>query len=127
MEIDTAGWFEDAAQFDETRRHHSEVGKHVVWAEVGVKRLHRLAHFAASFHDFLVRKRGCLIPLPRVLEGVNLRGGLLAAALFEEDVVVLVGLEWRVEVDEVYRFVLDVTTQDVEVIPVVEQIRLIPV
>jgi len=65
--------------------------------------------------------------MPRVFKGVNLRGRLLAVALFEENVVVLVGLEGRVEVDEVYRFVPDVAAEDVEVIAVVEQIGLIPI
>jgi hypothetical protein len=58
---------------------------------------------------------------------MNLCRRLRAVALLEEDVVVLVGLEWRVEVDEVNRLVLDVTAQDVKVVAVVEQIRRVPV
>jgi hypothetical protein len=42
--------------------------------------------------------------------------------LSEEDVVVLVALERRVEVHEVYGLVLDVPSQDVEVVAVVEDV-----
>jgi hypothetical protein len=45
----------------------------------------------------------------------------LGAVLFgEEDVVVLAGVEGRVEVDEVHRLVLDIALEDVEIVAVVE-------
>jgi hypothetical protein len=46
-----------------------------------------------------------------------------AVALREEDVVVLVGLERRVEVDEIDALVLDVPAQDVEVVAVVQVVQ----
>ena len=57
-----------------------------------------------------------------VHESGNLGGGLLAALFLEEDVVVGVGVEGRVEVDEVNAGVGDVITQDFEVIAEVELI-----
>jgi hypothetical protein len=47
----------------------------------------------------------------------------LGAVFFgEEDVVVLAGVEGRVEIDEVHRLVLDVAAEDVEVVSVVERV-----
>jgi hypothetical protein len=45
----------------------------------------------------------------------------LGAVLFrEEDVVVLAGVEGRVEIDEVHRLVLNVALEDFEVVTVIE-------
>jgi hypothetical protein len=49
----------------------------------------------------------------------------LRAVLFgEEDVVVLAGVEGRVEIDEVHRLVLDRTLKDFEVVAVVKLVFL---
>ena len=47
-----------------------------------------------------------------VLDGAGLGGGVLAGALFEEDVVGGVGVEGRVEVDEVEGLSGDVVSED---------------
>ena len=70
--------------------------------------------------DVLIGKLGLDAPAPCVVEGGNLRRRLLAAALAEQDVVSGVGIEGRVEVDEVNALVGDVLTQDVEVVAEVE-------
>src|SRR5690606_16655771 len=59
---------------------------------------------------------------PRVLERLDLGGGLGAVLLGEEDVVVLVGLEGRIEIDEVDGLVLDVAAQYVEVVAVEQEV-----
>ena len=64
------------------------------------------------------------VPLPGVLEGVNLGAGLGAVLLGEEDVVVLAGVEGRVEIDEVHRLVLNVALEDIEIVAVVELVFL---
>ena len=51
------------------------------------------------------------------LVAVNLGGGSLAGALAEEDVVGGVGVEGRIEVDEVDALVGDVLAEDVQVSP----------
>ena len=51
---------------------------------------------------------------------MNLGAGLRAVFFGEEDVVVLAGVEGRVEVDEVDRLVLDVELEDFEVVAVIE-------
>ena len=48
------------------------------------------------------------------------RGASFRSLLSEEHVVVLAAVEGRVEVDEVDRFVLDVLTEDGEVVAVIE-------
>ena len=70
--------------------------------------------------QFLVGALGFLVPLPGVLEGLDLGTGAGAVLFGEEDVVVLAGVEGRVEVDEVHGLVLDVAAEDVKVIAVVE-------
>ena len=55
-------------------------------------------------------------------EGLDLGGGLLAGALLEEDVVAGVGVEGRVEVDEVDGLGGYVFAEDGEVVAVVEGI-----
>jgi hypothetical protein len=45
---------------------------------------------------------------------------LRTALLGEEDVVVLAGVEGRVEIDEAHRLVLDVALEDIEIVAVVE-------
>jgi hypothetical protein len=70
--------------------------------------------------DLFVGAGGFFVPLPGVLEGGDLGGGAAAVFFGEEDVVVLAGVEGRVEVDEVYGCVGDVFAQDLEVVAVVE-------
>ena len=57
--------------------------------------------------------------LSRVRES-GVLAGLGAVLLGEEDVVVLAGVEGRVEIDEVHRLVLDVALEDIEIVTVVE-------
>jgi hypothetical protein len=51
---------------------------------------------------------------------VNLGAGLRAVFLGEENVIVLTGVEGRVEVDEVYRLVLHITLENFEIVTVIE-------
>ena len=59
-------------------------------------------------------------PVPGVVEGGDLRGRLFAALLAKQYVVSSVGVEGRVEVDQVDAFIGDVLAQDVEVVAEVE-------
>ena len=65
---------------------------------------------------------GLPAPVPGVLEGGDLGGGFLAGALAEEDVVGGVGVEGRVQVDEVDGLVGDVLAEDVQVVAEVEAV-----
>jgi len=51
----------------------------------------------------------------------TLSNGSDAVLFLKESVVVLGGVERRVEIDEVNRLVLDVATKDVEIVAVIER------
>ena len=117
VEIDGAGLFEDAAELDEARGHHGEIGHHVGVEEEGFEGAHGVGDASALLDDVLVGAHGVDVPLPCVLEGVNLGAGLGAVFFGEEDVVVLAGVEGRIEVDEIDGLVLDVALEDFELSP----------
>ncbi len=52
-----------------------EVGHHVIAAQKGVKRLHHVGDLAGLLGDGVVGLLGLDVPMPGVLEGVNLAGG----------------------------------------------------
>ena len=105
-----------------TRRggHHGEVGEHVGAAEEGSEGAHGFGDAASGFDDILVGAGGFFVPLPGVFEGGDLGGGAGAVSFGEEDVVVLAGVEGRIEVDEVDGVGGDVVAEDGEVVSVVE-------
>jgi hypothetical protein len=102
VEVDAAGRFEDAMEFDEADRHHHEVGHHVVAADEALHGVDHLADMLGRGLDDLGEGGfGGLVPGPGVVEGFDLGRRRLAAFLLEEDVVGAVGVERRVEVDQV--------------------------
>src|SRR5947209_7230912 len=80
-----------------------------------------MGYSAAPFHHLGVGLHRGLIPPPRVLERLDLSSGASAVLVGKEDVEVAGAVEGRVEVDQVNRFVLDVTLEHVEVVAVVEE------
>ena len=58
--------------------------------------------------------------MPGIIEGGDLCRRLFAALFAEQDVIGGVGVEGRVEVDQVNAFSVDVLAQDVEVVAEVE-------
>ena len=123
VEVDGAGLFENAAEFDEARGHHGEVGEHVGAAEEGTEGAHGFGDAATGFDDLLVGERGLFVPLPCVLEGGDLGGGARAVLLGNQDVVVLAGVEGRIEIDEIDRLRGDVVAEDGEVVSVEELVE----
>jgi hypothetical protein len=65
-----------------------------------------------------------LAPMPRILKGGDLRFALLPLRRLEQQVVVPLGIERRIEIDQVYRLIDESLAQDVQV---VAKIKLIPV
>ena len=97
VEVNAAGVLEDAVEFGHALGHHGEIGHHVVVAEEGAHGLEQVGELAGAVgYDILVGALGIEVPVPGVLEGGDLGGGLLAAFFLEEDVVVGVGVEGRV-------------------------------
>lgn len=108
MQVDRTRRLEHAPQLDDPRGHHREVRKHVGFAEEPLHRDERVRHSPALLDGLRERARRALVPLPSVLERLDLSRRPRAVLLGEEDVVVLVALERRVQVDEVHRLVLHV-------------------
>jgi hypothetical protein len=64
--------------------------------------LHGLGYGSACFYDFFIGGGRGLIPRPRIFERPNLRGRL-GPVRGKQDIVVLVALKGRIEIDEVDR------------------------
>jgi hypothetical protein len=62
--------------------------------------------------------------MPGVLEGVNLAGGGGAVLFLKEGVVVLGGVEGRIEINEVHGLVLEITPEDFEFVAVIKRAHL---
>lgn len=104
-------------EFDEAQGHHAQVRHHAVAAlarvagEEDLERFHKVAQVgrhAMAGHQLVVGLGGGLVPLPSVFKGTSLGGAGLPRVGFEEDVVVGLGVEGRIEIDEVYGLVGDV-------------------
>ena len=106
-------------------RHHCEIRHHVVLSEEGAQSSEQLTDFTSLFSDnFLVGKFGFQAPALGVVEGDGLRGGLFAAALPEQNIVCCVGVEGRIQVDEVNALGGDVLTQNVEIVAELELVGM---
>ena len=102
MEIEAARGFEDAMQFHQTRGHHRQIRHHGGGSEKAVEGLHHVhdGGVRAIVHKLGVGLRG-VRPIPGVGEGVKLRLAGFPGSLAEKDVVIGVGIEGRVEINEV--------------------------
>src|ERR1043165_9765060 len=96
-------------EFDQARRHHREVSKHIVRAQRGPESLHDERNVAAAIDNLLKRRSGRRIPFPRVAESHRL-----------SDVVILITFEWWIEINEVDTFVADVVAKNCEVVGTIE-------
>jgi len=77
VEIDGAGGFEDAAEFEEAEGHHGEVGEHVGGAEEVVEAFEAFGEaVVAGAEGFGVFGGGFEVPRPGVFEGFDLGVGL---------------------------------------------------
>ena len=79
VEVEGAGGLEGAAEFDEARGHHGEVGHPVVRAEEFHEGAHDAAELVAAQGEILVGALALAVPLPRVLEGLSRREAETAA------------------------------------------------
>ena len=121
VQVDTAGEFEHALQFDQPVTHHGEVGHHVVLAQEFAQREHHVGHVgAATGFDFMKLPACLLAPMPGILKCGDLRVALHALGRFEQQVVVALGIERRIEINQIDRFIRNVIAQNIEVIAVVE-------
>ena len=84
----------------------------------------RETHYSIG-NDFprVSKALGLLVPVPGVLERLDLRLAALALGRFEEEIVVALGVKRRVQIDEVHRFRRDVLAEDSEVVAVVKGVH----
>ena len=108
-------------ELDEARGHHGEVGHHVIGPQEGMEGLHDFPDLAGLEGQLLIDLLAFLIPAPGVFEGANLAGGVSAVLFVEEGVVVLGGVEGRVEIDEIDSLVFEVAAENVEVVAVIKR------
>ena len=133
VQIERPRWLEHPVELDQPDRHLHEVGHHLVLTDPGAQgghdRADRSRHLAMV--DRRIRQEGVVrlrtgSPVPRVVEGDDLGVTLPSRLVLEDDVVRSVRVEGRIEVDEVDRLVRDVTPEDIEIVAVVEDLRLHP-
>jgi hypothetical protein len=88
-------------QLHQAHRHHAQVGHHVVLAQEGAQGLDQVGQFPGSQGDHVVVGALGLLPPPGIFAGGDLGRGFLAAFLGEQDALSGVGVEGRVQVDQV--------------------------
>ena len=78
MQIERSGRLQYAMQFDQAHGHHGEICHHVVFAQ---ERPHGVEHIRglgiAAVHHFIEGALGMLVPMPSILESLDLRLRLL--------------------------------------------------
>ena len=128
VQVEAAGGLQHPVQFDQPDRHHGQIGHHVVFAQ---KAPHRPQHLGrrpvARPQHILKRRLGAVVPVPGVVEGLDLGGALIALRPLEKDVVGGVRIERRVEIDQVDALVPDAVAQHLEVVAIVKVVAHPPV
>jgi hypothetical protein len=121
VQIQAAGRFQHAVELDQPRRHHREIRHHVVLTE---KLLHRAEQVGdvgiAARHHLVKGLRGFRAIVPAILERLDLAVRGRALGRLEEDVVVGVGVERRVEIDQVDALVRNVLAQHLQIVAIVK-------
>ncbi len=119
VQIERAGRFQHAPQFDQSHRHHGEIGHHVVFAQ---GRAHGLEHDRGvgvrARQHVVERPFGAFVPVPGIAEGFDLRRRFFAGRRLEKHIVGSVGVKRRVEIDQIDAFIRDAVAQDVEIVAV---------
>jgi hypothetical protein len=127
VQIDGTCRLQDTMQFDQPNGHHREIGHHVVFAE---RRAHRFQHDRrigmAAGQNLVEGARGRLVPVPGVVERLDLRRRLRAARRLEQHVVGGVRIERRVEIDEIDAFAGDAGAQHSEIVTIIELVGHAP-
>ncbi len=106
-------------QFNQADGHHGKIGHHVVLAEeaaYGFEHPRRLD--VRPFHHLGVGLFGRQRPVPGIVERLDLRLALVAVRRLEQHIVGGVGIERRVEIDEIDALAGDVLAQHREVVTI---------
>ena len=106
--------------------HHGEVGHHVVLAEETAERLHHLGNVGVGrVHQFVELALGLFAPMARVFKGRDLRLALVPLGRLEQEIVVALGIERRVEIDQIHAVIWKrgAVAQHVEVVAKVKPVH----
>ena len=77
-------------------------------------------------HHIAKRRLGTVIPVPGVIKRLDLRGGFRPGRSLEQDIIRRVGIERRVEVDQVNAVISDAVAQHAQVIAAIQMIHARP-
>ena len=93
-------------------RHHDEICHHLVAAEKRAERFDHAADLIGFVYEFVISFLGGEVPVPRVFERRDLRFAVAARFVAEQDVVISITIERRIEINEVNALVFDVIAED---------------
>ena len=124
MEIEGAGGFEYAVEFEESVGHHGEIGHHVVLLQELSQGEHHLGNIRIrGVEEFVELALGLLSPMPGVLEGGDLRVAFVSLRRFEEHGIIALRIKRRIEINKVNRFIRDVFAENIEIVAEIEFIH----
>ena len=132
VHVDCAVGLEHAAQLDQADRHHREVGGELVAPERFDERFEQRACTPPPPHDHVfcavhsgqqARQRLFRVwaPVPGVVECLDLLAGGAARLVAEEHIVAGVGVERRIQVDQVHAGVGNLLAEHGEIVAVEER------
>src|SRR5690554_516152 len=123
VQIERACLPEHPAELEQPRCHHRQVGHHIARAQKRSKRDQGFGDFPTLMDRVLIcfNRRG--VPPPGILERFDLRGCPRAGVLSKEHVVILVAVEWGIQIDEIYTLVTDVPAEHVKVVAIEEMVH----
>lgn len=111
MQTQTSGRFKNAVELNQAGGHHHQVGHYLVLAdELAEGGDHGGDLGIGSGDELVINLFDGRAPVPGVVEGGNLGIGGGAGFVFEKDVIGAVGIEGRIQIDQVYGFILDIFT-----------------
>ncbi len=121
VQIQRTSRLQHPVQLDQTHRHHGEIRHHVVGAQEGAHRPQQFEGIRiAAAHHLVECAFGPVVPVPRILERLDLRVAVRALGRLEQDIVIGVRIERRVEIDKVHAFVSDMFAQHVQIVAIIE-------
>ncbi len=131
MEVEAAGGFEDAVDFDDPQRHVDEIGEetpapeHLFQPPDQLDRLFGPARFARArgqpldVEDIVQPLDRLIAPVPRIDKGLRLRAVLAALVVVDLEVIAL-RIERRIDVAQIDAFRRDLAAQHVQIIAIIE-------
>ncbi len=123
VEIEAARGPEHAMQLDQPDRHHRQIGHHVVVAE---ERAHRGEHVEGArppaVHHLVKGILRRVVPVPAVFERFDLCVRFAARCSAEQDVVIGIRIERRIEIDEIDAVIRHMRAQHIQIVPVKQMV-----